>query len=458
MTLGFFTKDQTASDESGGSRLFSRRSAGICALLYLIAQVFFLVFIQFPKTQNFDEFHYVPSSKQFLEHKQNQNWEHPPLGKMIMAVGIAAWGDRPIGWRFMSTVFGALTLAGMYAWGMAVFRRRESALLVAMLTFFNQLLYVQSRIGMLDTFMFGFLVWGLAAFSASWDPALPSRTVRRLLALAGLFLGLATACKWFAIIPWAAILMMVVVIRILQFWGTRFADPRPDDWYQPGLWEGIRWWDWALWLVALPLLVYFVTFIPLLSTQPGGPSGAIAKLLWMQTEMFGGQLRVVNSHPYMSHWSQWPLMTRPIWYAFDKEGVDGKLARGVILLGNPLIMWGGLVALLACAWGWLARRNRDAFLIFGAWVVFYLSWVFIPRKIAFYYYYYPAGMSLSLAIAYVLDRVSRGSPERQHLAPWLRWGVVGCAAAIFFYFYPILSGLLIKSEEFRRWMWFSGWI
>jgi dolichyl-phosphate-mannose-protein mannosyltransferase len=84
-------------------------------VIYLFAQIFFLINIQFPVKANFDEFHYVPAAKEIIAMGKVPNTEHPPLGKIFMAIGIAAFGDRPIGWRVMSTVFGALSFVGRYA-------------------------------------------------------------------------------------------------------------------------------------------------------------------------------------------------------------------------------------------------------------------------------------------------------------------------------------------------------
>ena len=39
-----------------------------------------------------------------------------------------------------------------------------------------------------------------------------------------------------------------------------------------------------------------------------------------------------------------------------------------------------------------------------------------------------------------------------------RWTFAAAACAIFVYFFPILSGIRIPSETFRKWMWFSTWI
>ena len=188
----------------------------VCVSLYAAAQLLFLIGISAPRGYNFDESHYVPAAKQVLQLESDPNREHPPLGKLLMAVGIGLFGDRPLGWRVMSTVFGALTLVGMYLWALALFRDRSLALWAALVTLVNHLLYVQARIGMLDTFMFAFLAWACAAFTAAWDPGLESGRKQRYLAFAGCLLGLATATKWFGFIVWAACLGIVVMVRLFQ--------------------------------------------------------------------------------------------------------------------------------------------------------------------------------------------------------------------------------------------------
>jgi dolichyl-phosphate-mannose--protein O-mannosyl transferase len=418
------------------------------ALLFCFCQIFFLINIQFPKTPNFDEFHYVPSAKQFLAMTTNQNWEHPPLAKMLMAVGIGLWGDRPIGWRFMSTVFGSLTLVGMYLLAFVLFESEALALWVALLTLVNQLLYVQSRIGMLDTFMFAFLVWAMTAYCATWMLKITPKQTRYLLAFSGSMFGLSIACKWFAIVPWIACLGLMLVIRLLQKWETFFNHPNERDWYRSQLWKEVTWPYEVFALGILPLFFYFITFLPFFFI-PGAASSPW-DLIAMQTRMFDGQLRVVTSHPYMSHWVDWPLIRRPIWYAFDREGPAQAWVRGVILLGNPWIMWSGLLALIYCLWGWIKKRDRAAFLIVFFYVTFLACWIVIPRKVEFYYYYYPAGMVLSLALAYVFFDTKKSELPR--------WIFLGVAAGFFVYFFPILAAFRIPAEAFRNWMWFSSWI
>jgi len=145
-----------------------RRVALTCVCLYTAAQILFLVHIDTPTRLNFDESHYVPAARQLLHDGSDPNHEHPPLGKLLIAAGIGLFGDRPLGWRVMSTVFGALTLVGMYLWALALFKDRGLALWAALMTLVNHLLYVQARIAMLDTFMVAFIVWALAALTWAW--------------------------------------------------------------------------------------------------------------------------------------------------------------------------------------------------------------------------------------------------------------------------------------------------
>lgn len=433
-----------------------RRIAFCGVVIYLLGQVLFLVNIQFPTTPNFDEFHYVPSAKQFLENKPNQNWEHPPLGKQLMSFGIALWGDRPIGWRFMSTVFGALTLVGIYLLALLWFQSQETALWTAALTGVNQLLYVQSRIGMLDTFMFCFIVWALAAFTATWNEEFSLKLKRFFLALAGILFGLAIATKWFAVIAWGLCVGLVWFILNLQKLKVRFPNATHFDWYHPHLWSEIKRWEWPLYLLIIPFFIYFIPFIPLLSTGTTQiPVHGLFSLFDMQREMWEGQLRVVSSHPYMSQWWHWVTLIRPIWYAFDKDPGNPEFVRGVLLLGNPLIMWGGLLALLACLYAGWVNRGRDAFFILYFYFGFIGCWWVIPRKISFYYYYYPSGMMLSFAIAYIFHYGEQGILSK---FKWPRMLFLAVATALFIYFFPILSGMRIPSHSFRDWMWLNSWI
>jgi dolichyl-phosphate-mannose-protein mannosyltransferase len=418
----------------------------ICLLV--AAQALFLIGIDSPRAHNFDESHYVPAARRLVALQADPNPEHPPLGKMLIGLGVTIFGDRPLGWRVTSTVFGTVTLAGMFAWALALFRDRTLALWAALLTLVNHLLYVQARVAMLDTFMFAFLAWASAAVTAAWNADERPERKRRYLGFAGWMLGLAAATKWSGLFCWAACLALIGTTRFVESGTAR--SPVPPGGRRPPLLAGISHRDIVRTLIVYPLVVYALCFVPRIAIEHQGPwYTALADLVDMQTRMYDEQLRVPGQHAYLSQWYQWPLLQRPIWYAFER---DGTQVRAVLLLGNPVVMWGGMVALVVCAIGWLRRRSRESFLILFFYLSFLLPWIVLPRPLSLYYYYYPAGMTLSLALAYVF---------RERTSIYYRrgmWAGLAIAAAVFAYFFPVLSGTPIGDGEFARWMWFRTWI
>lgn len=448
-------------------KLLRRKTIVACLVLFLISQVFFLVSIQYPMKYNFDEVTYIPAAKQFIhqETPEIRNWEHPPLAKELMAVGIKIFGDRPLGWRYMSTLFGSLTLVGMYLWGMVIFRNQSTAVFIALITLVNQLLYVHARIGILEVFMFAFMVFALTFFCAAWSEKVESRKSFSYCIGAGVMFGLAMACKWAAMVPWLSAILLIALIKTMQYWKTVFQggplqkalSKGYEDWYSPKLFGGMSSVKLAVLLILVPMGVYFLTFLPYLFFHKGdGTHYALLDLIPMQLTMWKGQVSIVTPHPYMSKWTSWPLMTRPICYAFDKEG-EGFF-RCVLFLGNPLIMWGGLLALLYCIWGWITYRSREAFLILSFYAAFYLGWAFIPRNISYYYYYYPAGMTLSMAIAFCFHSWETGKSFLLGRLQVLRWAFLTACILVFIIFYPILAAVKVSLAEYHMRMWFPSWI
>src|SRR5579863_988246 len=143
---------------SGGGIVLSRRTLLLAAIIFLAAQIAFLAGIEAPAEPYFDEVYYVAAARQLSTGGgETLNREHPPFAKLLMAASIATLGDRPIGWRFPSTLFGALALSGVFVWARQLFANEKRALWVTAVTFLDQMLYVQARIATLDVFMAAFV-------------------------------------------------------------------------------------------------------------------------------------------------------------------------------------------------------------------------------------------------------------------------------------------------------------
>ncbi len=89
-------------------------------------------------------------------------------------------------------------------------------------------------------------------------------------------------------------------------------------------------------------------------------------------------------------------MIRPIWYLY--EPVDGAV-RGIFLVGNPAILWGGLIAVAACLYAWMRDGSGRMLAVAGLWIASYAVWIVIPKSIGFFYYYYLSSIFLALPLA-----------------------------------------------------------
>ena len=387
-------------------RLTPRLAALVIAI---IAEALFAWRVTTPHKLMFDEVHYVPAARDLLHLWGPTNIEHPLLGKALIALGIAILGDGPLGWRLFSTIAGTGVVVGVFAILWLGLGRLRPALLGSFLVLANFTVFIQARIAMLDGFMAAFVVLALAAMLWSMRAATRGATWRRWIAASVLF-GLAVATKWTAA-PYVA--FAAVAYLLLR---------------RPGRWPGMHPVAGIAALGVVSIATYFATFAPAFfySFHPLTWNA----LLPFQLEMFQRQTQVLPPHTYQSSWWSWPLDIRPIWYLY--EPVDGA-QRGILMLGNPAVIWGGLVAVLACGWHWLRARDIASGAAAMLWLGSIAMWAVIPKSLGFFYYYYLSSIWLGIVLAVAFDRFGA---SRTHY-----WDEAFAllAAILFVHFYPIIA-------------------
>jgi dolichyl-phosphate-mannose--protein O-mannosyl transferase len=414
-------------------------------LLLIGAETLFLVNLQHPLQMFFDETHYVPAARDLMNGVRYGNIEHPLAAKTLIGLSMLLFGDAPFGWRLMSTFFGCATVAAIFLIAQSLFRDVRVSLTAGVLTLLNQMLFVQARIAMLDVYMGAFLLLGLWCLIDGYGR---DKGVRLRLIGCGVLLGLAIGCKWLALPYLAAGGLGFVLLKLRAsitaragVGGFLFSRTLPA-------WRGVSTVEGALWVGGLSLIVYLATFAPAFFVETNRLT--LGQLLPHQLVIYGQQTQPLAPHTYQSQWWQWPQIERPIWYLYER--VDGAL-RGVLLVGNPAIMWGGLVAVLACLAGGIRARDPRLLLAGGLWIFAYGIWVLIPKKIGFYYYYYMPAMFLPLALAAAFHHYCRGGWRRG--LPSLFMLISG---GMFVYFYPILSAMPLAGDDaFLSWTWFESW-
>lgn len=419
------------------------------APIALLAQLLFSYRLTVPTKLMFDEVHYVPAARTLIALSGPRNIEHPLLAKEIIAAGIMLLGDNSLGWRFFSTLAGTATVLGVFAILWLMLGRVRPAVFGALFAMFNFTVFVQARIAMLDGFMAAFTVLGTA--SLLW--AMRAETGRSAWSrwiLGSILLGLAVAAKWIAapMIAYAAIGFVVVRLTdARRSGGSIYAalNARPARGAHRH-WPGMAAIPALLMLGVVSIATYFATFAPAFfyHVQPMTWDG----LLPFQWTMYGQQTQVLPPHTYQSRWWSWPVMIRPIWYLYERT--DGA-QRGVLLIGNLAILWGGLIAVAACLWGGIRERNLTLLAAAGPWIGSYAVWSVIPKSLGFFYYYYLPSIFLCVALAGALDHFKRGK----------QWdsAVLGATVALFAVFYPILSAWpLWGPKAFHVWTWFPSWV
>jgi dolichyl-phosphate-mannose-protein mannosyltransferase len=380
----------SAKDPSGKSSVLPRilRHPAITALLFGIGALsLFLIGLGKPAAMYWDEPYFVPEARAFLSGTPNPEPQvpplcKPPLGKLIMAEGMKAAGDNPFGWRIAGAVCGALALVGVYLWTYLLLGDSRLAFLAAGLTLFNNFLFVMSRIALVDAFLMVFLIWSIATYTAALVLDLGVGVRRLLFCCSGVLVGLAGACKWNAIDTLAVLLL--VSFALLWIARRSLANAKPSLSHCARNMQQIGTSTLLLGMVVAPLVSYSLTYWPLcrIIHRPFG----IHELVSMNVFIWHFNSTVINNKFIASAWYTWPL----------KLGPQRALSY---LVGNPVVTWGGLVALGLCLrrfWKTIALPEGLVLLLFTANL---LQWAVTPGKGTFYYYYYPCVMVLGVAIA-----------------------------------------------------------
>lgn len=370
----------------------------------------------------YDEPYFVPEARAFIQGVPNPDPKcpplaKPPLGKLVMAVGMKVAGDNPYGWRIAGAVCGSLTLPAVYLWSFLLLGEARLARVAAALALFNNFWYVMSRIGMMDAFLLVFLMWSLVAYTAALTLDIGLGLRRFLFVSSGALVGLAGACKWNAIDTLAVLLLMSFAL----LWpGCRL---KADS----SLWryaKNIREIGAPTVLLGLgiaPLLAYCLAFLPLclLIHRPF----TFHELAAMNAFIWKFNSTAISNRAITSAWYTWPLNLNP----------QRALSY---LLGNPVVTWGGLLALGYCARRfWKTKGFAEGFVLL-LFASNYLQWAVTPEKGIFYYYYYPSVIMLGVAIAIAL----RHLPD--HLfGVRIRLAVLLAAMIVFVWCYPRMANL-----------------
>ncbi len=376
---------------------------------------------------------------------------HPEVGKWLIAAGESVFGLDPFGWRVAAAVAGSLMVLVMCRLARRVTGSTALGCIAGLLLCFDGMHLVLSRLALLDIFMALFLLCGVHCIVADrqsfrvrmakridrrpdrrthsrvdpahgWGPV-RSMLVRPWLIAGGISFGLAIGSKWSALIPLAAFGLLV------WLWSAGARRSFGVRWpvLKSALVDGV---PAFVQLVMVAMIVYVATWTGWLvhageyeralsesqyTTYAGGQqwptanepdaqglgevSQSLRSLAHYHRDIWVFHTHFLNEseHTYASNPRGWLLLNRPV-------GVDAQLGiqpgeqgcdapagsdclRQVLLIGTPVLWWGGAIALLYAVGQWLFARDwRFGLCVIGAGAT-WLPWIYYdyrPMLFSFY--------------------------------------------------------------------------
>ncbi len=151
----------------------------------------------------FDEVWYVPAAKTFLSSRKYERLEHPPLGQLLISSGIFFLGDNPIGWRFLSLIFGASSLFMIYLISLKLTKNELTAFTSLILLSIDKMFFTFSNLGVLDIFFIFFSL--LSIYMA----------LKRCVLISAFAMAAGLCCKLTAVIM--APVILVIIFKVGEF-------------------------------------------------------------------------------------------------------------------------------------------------------------------------------------------------------------------------------------------------
>jgi dolichyl-phosphate-mannose-protein mannosyltransferase len=418
---------------------------------------------------------------------------HPPVGKWMIAMGEWVLGvNNPWGWRLASAVVGTLSILMIGRVARRLFGSTLLGCTAALLLSVDGQHFVHSRTGLLDVFV---MFWALAGFACllidrdqvrarlaakvaagrrvtTFGPGAGMRWWR---VAAGVCLGLCIGTKWSGLYFLAGF----AVLSVLWDLSARRALGARHWWLGGAVRDG----GWAaVQLLPVAAATYLVSWTGWLVTRGGydrtwgaeHPSAhygwvpnALRSLWKYHQEMYHFHVTLRADHPYKSNPWSWLVLGRPtaFFYKSYKEGQHGctvaDCSRAISALGNPVIWWGGTVAIAVLLFCWLLRRDWRAGAILAGLAAGYLPWFAFQERTIYSFYAVAFVPWVVLALTYVVGLLlgpSDARPQRRLKGATAAGLLVLAAVVAFGFFYPVYVADTIPHLHWSDRMWLPSWI
>ena len=441
---------------------------------------------------------------------------HPPTGKWLIALGMKIFGQGdPVGWRIAAAICGIITVFLLCRLAQNLFRTPALTLLAGLFLATDGMAIVMSRTSILDGFLTMFALaaflcvvkdqetsrprllaklreWdGLGAPRQGWSDLRtyltrqdrrpftigPNAGNRPWLLAAGVLAGLSCSVKWSGIYALAFLGLFVALREVTCRW--RAGHPSPIR----GALLADIWWAFIL-MVPTAILTYIASWFGWFAHPAAhghgrsgipGFAGSLADLWLYHKEMWTFHNGLSTPHTYQSspytwlaqyratsfHWANGPEVT---------GCTSGTCATDIVALGNPLLWWIGIGALIVVLWATVRYRNWRTGIITLGYIALYVPWLAYAHRTIFTFYTVAFAPFVALAVAWLIailagwvtadgQPLTAPLPRRTELTGWVLAAVLtimilACAA----YFMPLWRADVVDYSFWRAHMWLPSWI
>ena len=480
------------------------------ALILLVSLGIYFPFYGSPQAMFWDENYHVASAQKHIDGVMYME-PHPPLGKMLMAVGEVMFGGNGAvdkhklletdyltgdnapaamtykGFRWPSVIMMAFSVLFFYGILNAITRRAWLAAAFTSLVIFDNALVIHSRAAMLEGIQLFFILGALYYFVRIATNFIHHQKTILLkhYALLGVWIGLAIAVKVNAFI---LLLLFVMLFGVDQ-------------------WSAIKQWNWRALITRLATTVpsgvipVAAVFFAVFYVHIGMGTTIVKERTYKASPEYLAQVRAGNTWSpstfmlgmrdnwkYMSEYADgvprldvckpdengsyamgWPLSKKTISYRWDKNTVDGKVVvKYKYLIGNPIVWFsvlGGIILSVGLIIGRYVYnspiKDEKLFYWICAFTALYLSYMIailqIERVMYLYHYLVPlifGAINLALVFNYIYrDEVLANNKHTIINLSLFALLVI----AVFAFFSPFTYGFGLTEDQFEMRNWFSFW-
>ena len=384
-----------------------------------------------PNWFTFDEEPFVKNAHSYALAVADNN-DHPPFGKMLIAVGMLLFGYNSLGWRFVPLVFGLQTVCLAYWLGLVVFGSKRAGWMAAAFVAAYGFFISYSRSGLLDGMMISFMLWGMVA-------ALGARTWRGVVA-AGILIGFSTSVKWSGAMTAIPAAVGILLLRRTSIFSV-------------------------LWLGIVPVVHTLIWMAALrLTGKPSDPVATWKVIIGLYKHHLDlGHYKNDLSSP----WYGWPILMHPVVIKLSTSGLKSRYSSSVgnlilwattdlLLIAIPIIT---LVVAIRTRFRryWLmildAPTMRGVLLMLVGWFAFMAPWLATRStrgNYTFSHYYLPCYAFLLVMLGGLAANLERKYPK-------VITTYVAVALAMAIFFAPVWGEFPLSTTAANMRLWFPKW-